>query len=271
MSRRDGFDIETLRGLAVRALIKRNNTQWTSFVDAVTVEARTGRLMTAQESLTSGEEDALQAVVWALIAQGVLVPGPNAAGNEGWPFFRVTAFGRQALTDGTPTPHDPDGYLKRLRNDVPAVAQNPDYDLYIGEALNAFIGGSFVASVLMVGVAAELAAEQLAEALIHWLPTKEAASIRGIQNWKVAERFEEMRKRLEPRKPKLPKEYAQDFEVHLLGIAVVLRRNRNSAGHPTGRRYSRGEAFSFLQTLPSYLKFLHDLAAWMLLQPAGSG
>lgn len=267
------LDVETLRALAVSVLRHQPNTQWVSFAHSVASEARSQNLLRPQAyELLPAEEDALQAIVWSMIAQGVLVPGPKGGGaSQSWPFFRVTAFGAEVLASQTPPPHDPDGYLKRLKADIPAIAANADYDLYVGEALNSFVAGNYLATVLLVGVAAELAAGELADALAHWLPEKEAATIKRVETWKIAERFEEIRKRIEPRRPKLPRQFATDFEVQLLGIAAVLRRRRNEAGHPTGRSYTRGEAYNVLQMLPYYLKFLHDLAGWMRGEAAGSG
>ena len=271
--RTSGLDAETLRALALDSLRRESKTQWVTFALSVTSRAREQRLLGPTDDLSPAEEDTLQAIVWALITQGVLVPGPSGGSSgQGWPFFRVTPFGLEALkAPGAPPPHDPDGFLRRLKAEVPGVAANADYDLYVGEALNCFVAGNHLATVLLVGVAAELAAVELADAMIHWIPAKEAEAIAKLENWKVAERFEEMRKRLVVRRPKLPKSYAEDFDVQLLGIAAVLRRSRNEAGHPTGRAYSRAEAFNVLQMLPFYLKFLHGLAAWMRRQPAASG
>src|SRR5580700_7440236 len=59
--------------------------------------------------LTDQEKTLIMEVVWSLIIQGVLIPGLNDS-NQGWPFLRLTEYGRRCIQEDRVLPHDPDGY-----------------------------------------------------------------------------------------------------------------------------------------------------------------
>ena len=46
-------------------------------------------------------------------------------------------------------------------------------------------------------------------------------------------------------------------------IQEIIRTERNDAGHPSGRRFTRDEAMTYLLTFPSYLKIYKLILDWL--------
>lgn len=101
-----------------------------------------------------------------MIVEGLLAPGmdPN---NLHLPWFHITKHGHDVLASDEPQPYDPTGYLARLRERVPVL--DPTVTAYLAESLETFRKGKYVASTVMLGIAAErvflLLCETLAGAL----------------------------------------------------------------------------------------------------------
>src|SRR5260221_2068451 len=91
-------------------------------------------------------------VFWQLVTEGILAPGDSAGGMT-LPSFHLTAYGRSVIADGEYQPHDTTGYIQRLTQRV----GQPDETVraYLEESLNTFVRGTIVASMVMLGVAAE--------------------------------------------------------------------------------------------------------------------
>lgn len=47
------------------------------------------------------------------------------------------------------------------------------------------------------------------------------------------------------------------------GIYDLIRRTRNDAGHPTGKRMERDETHALLLLFPTYCKTVHELMEWL--------
>ena len=104
----------------------------------------------------------VQDVFWELVIGGVVAPGLNLA-NPNLPFFHLTEYGRTVVDEEQFVPHDPDGYLHRMRTNTPnidSVALS-----YLTESLQCFLRNLHVASTLMLGVAAERTFLLVCEAL----------------------------------------------------------------------------------------------------------
>ena len=50
---------------------------------------------------------------------------------------------------------------------------------------------------------------------------------------------------------------------HIDGIYDLIRRTRNEAGHPTGKRMERYETHALLLLFPTYCKTVHNLTVWL--------
>ena len=93
-----------------------------------------------------------QEVFWQLVGEGVLSPGFNYS-NPNLPFFHVTEHGQQVLASAEPQPYDPTGYLAALRDRI--ATADPTVVAYLAESLETFRKGNLVASIVMLGIAAE--------------------------------------------------------------------------------------------------------------------
>jgi len=162
-------------------------------------------------------------------------------------------------------PDDEQGYLRLLRANVPDI--DDQVMLYISEALRAYHGEAYLASTVMLGVASERAFQRLGEAFLKWLPQREAdvfAETFGNPKRNYINKFEEFRKRLEPKKGEIPAEFTDNMALNLDAVADMLRVNRNEAGHPTGRTFGESEAYINLQTFARYIVKLYGLRDFFL-------
>src|ERR1700674_3108011 len=104
--------------------------------------------------LERGDETLFVEVIWSLIIQGILVPGLDDS-NQGWPFLRLTEYGRQCVEQERLLPHDPDGYLREFNRAVPGADQT--IAEYVTESLQCYIHGLNRAAAVMLGAASEQA------------------------------------------------------------------------------------------------------------------
>lgn len=207
-------------------------------------------------------EDQVREVVWELTFQGIVVPGVDSGSQAGFPWFKITDWGKHSLERGEYLPYDATLFIERLHNELPLVDKS--ILLYITEALKCFRFGAFIASAMMVGVAAEQMILLLKAAVSISLNSAEKKqkfeadardTIKRIQNaiWK----------RLEPVREQMPDRLREAIGVELNAIFEIVRRTRNEAGHPTGRNIERHEAEALLLLFPTHLKTVYDVIEWL--------
>ena len=278
---RGGFDVETLRTLTLEAFKDQPESQWRNLqIDVARIARDQGILPSREEcealGLQSGyyeqgrlnpmDEKPLMWVVWSLILEGILMPG---TAHDGWPSIEVTPYGKEVLAGLDPSPYDQDGYLRELRASVPTM--DDIALLYVEQALGCFRHGLHIPAMVMVGVASERAVHVLAEGLVHWLPGNDAKAIeKEMKGTRTAKLGDTILKRLGDRKKKLPVEI-RDAAHPLLFLGDIVRKVRNTAGHPTGFKVDRKTVLVHLTTLPTYLEWAYSAASWMKSQSAGSG
>ena len=198
--------------------------------------------------------------LWGLVGDGLIYLDPagqeDASSQHNWR-WRLSSIGEIAATGGSWEPRDPEGYLRRLRRDAPDL--DPIVIRYLEEALGAFNARCYLAASVMLGVASERAFLQLAETVAVALEsgaTKLAAALadpRASQH----NRFVELRKVLEPRRPQLPHDLADNLTLDAVGD--LLRITRNEAGHPTGSSVDEDTARTHLLIAGGYLKKMAEL------------
>lgn len=179
----------------------------------------------------------------------------------------LSADGRHVVNGGTWEPRDPEGYLARVRREI------PDLDdlvaLYITEALRSFNGRCYLATSVMLGVAAERAFLVMAESY-------SASSMAGapaiakelVKRSNYFALWTEFRKRIEPVRHVLPNGLADGLTLD--AIADLIRLTRNEVGHPTGRQIDEDTARVYLTISPVYLRKMHLLSAHFLGMSAGA-
>jgi hypothetical protein len=202
-------------------------------------------------------------VYWELVLEGLYTPGSSIQQPQ-FASFRVTDYGRKCFDAGELTPHDTDDYMKRLTSRCPVI--DPNTLVYVEEALGTFRAGRFLSAVVMIGVAAESMWIRLADSVRNSLdsPAKQQAFEKETKGGKTKRLHDEVIKRLrqQPSTP-LPAELDALITQHLHGIADLTRQTRNSAGHPTGKRIERDEAFALLLLFPTYCQTVSRLMEWL--------
>ncbi len=260
-----GMEPEVLRGLLFEAIRRRPDTQYNQVqVDVRQLAADRGR-----EALDQRDERRLLELTWSLIVQGVIIPGSNV--DNHWPWMRVTEYGRECLAAGEILPHDPDGYLRQLKVRIPIV--DDVILLYVEESLECFLASRHIASTVMLGVASEKAFYLLLDPLISYLGQPTGGALRkATQGKPISKQFEEFEKRLNGVRANLPPDLQEGLDVQLTGIFTFVRNYRNDAGHPTGRRITREEAFANLILFVPYLQRVYGLIQFFArAQPAAAG
>ena len=207
--------------------------------------------------------DQLMAAVWALIAQGLAFIDISQPAAENWKVV-LTQEGRAAAAGDPFDPRQPEGYLEDLRDAVPDADQL--LFEYAREAIITFNKACYRAANVMLGVASEIAFLDIANSFVEWLDRTEGADaahpmrrVLSRPNWKISGKFEEFKKRLDPRSPQLPPHLQDDLHALLDAYFRLLRIDRNDAGHPTGRRFERGPTMLNLRIFGSNIRGLYAL------------
>ena len=175
--------------------------------------------------------------LWGLVADGLIFLDPAGQGSstDNWR-WRATTLGVTVAGGGAWEPRDADGYLRRLRASTPPV--DDAAIAYATEALRAFNARAFLASSVMLGVAAEQTFTELAASLVraHPTTTTKLASVLNNPRSSQAARYEEFRKAL-PARAAIPDQLADPLTMDAVAdlLRVTARRLR-SPHRSAGRR-----------------------------------
>ena len=117
----------------------------------------------------------------------------------------------------------------------------------------------------MIGVASENVLRGLVDAVGAALntPTRQAKFRKDTEGKKAKVQHDQVLTRLASPATPLPAQLHEVFTQHIDGIFDLIRRSRNDAGHPTGRRMERYEAQALLLLFPTYCRTVCDLVAWL--------
>jgi hypothetical protein len=213
------------------------------------------------------DREKVRQLIMDFMIEGILSPGINEV-NPSLPFLKVTRHGKMVLDAGHPIAYDPEGYLTYLKTEVPNV--DPVILTYVTESLQTFIRGNILASAVMLGVASEKAVLLLIGAYlaaISNLEKKQALEKKFEEAFSILRKFELLRKEFEPIKKDLRTNVADDLDIQLEGVFNLIRNIRNDAGHPTGVRIDRRQAYANLQLFIPYCKRVYDLITYFQRNP----
>lgn len=196
--------------------------------------------------------------LWGLVGDGLIYLDPAGQGTDNWQ-WRPSQIGIKAATSGSWEPRDPEGYLRRLRRFQPPIDEGAL--LYVEEALRAFNARCYLATSVMLGVAAERVFNGVAAAFVSAHPTTTTKLSAALNNPSSSQnvRFKELRKALEPIRAQLPSDLADPLTLD--AVADLLRITRNEAGHPSGRQIDEDTAYTHLQMGARYLQKMTELRA----------
>jgi hypothetical protein len=208
--------------------------------------------------------------LWGLVGEGLvyLDTAGQGSGTDNWQ-WRLSADGKRVAQGGSWEPRDPDGYLHRVRREIPDLDEL--VDLYLTEALRSFNSRCYLATSVMLGVAAERAflamAASYATSEVTGAPAMAKELARPRSNYFAL--WTEFRKRIEPVRQDLPDGLADALTLD--AIADLIRLTRNDVGHPTGRQIDEDTARVHLTIAPMYLRKMRQLAAHFAQVPAKVG
>lgn len=241
------FPYEKIRSLLIEYLAKKKDGNFQEAVSGVVELAKEHNLYTGSSKSGShrigvnydlGGQDAhnvpeeVRQLFWQLLIQGILVFGSDDL-NPTWPWYRVTKYGEDVLSKQGAQPYDPDGFLKEFATVNPA-ADNIVVD-YLEEAVHTFNTGCYKAAAVMLGCASEQLVLVFHETFENAIPdpTKKEA-FRKSYGWTISSKFESLRAGLDVMitSKTLPKELCGVVHNDLVGCFELIRRCRNSAGHP---------------------------------------
>lgn len=209
------------------------------------------------KKLSSQSHKAITEALWELVLQGILYVDSIKSG-----IYNITQFGLQVLNAETPIPYDPDGYLGLLTSEIPDIDEV--IFTYVSEAVNAYRHRLYLSATIAIGYASEKALLLLIEAYIGFLPSqKEQESFSKRTTGKfIKTQFEEFQRSLGGQKGRIDKELLDGIDVVISGVFELLRQNRNSTGHPTGKAMSKESVFASLQVFIIYCKRIYSMIAY---------
>jgi hypothetical protein len=213
--------------------------------------------------LDAGDKALLLEVVWSLIIQGILVPGLDDS-NQGYPFIRLTEYGKRCVEEDRILPHDPDGYLKDFNSAVRGA--DPVVLEYLTESLQCYIHGLNRAAAVMLGGASEqmiLLLIQSYHSSISDPASKAQFEAELAKAPSIFRKFEAFERRLARIRGNIPRNITENLDSLLRGVFDTVRSSRNDAGHPaSGVQPDRDAVYSHLRLFIGYCARVQMLADW---------
>jgi hypothetical protein len=208
--------------------------------------------------LTHDEDEMILEILHEFHTANILMPAYNRS-NTGWPWFGLTAHGRQVLAAAGPPVYDYDGYLRDLRA---RATIDPIVEVFLSEALQAYQRSLFLAAVAMLGCASERAIWLLMNAYVDAIAEE---SNREKLRTRIASRdisyaYKRFRESFDSTRNQLSPALSADFDVHVDAVFQFARLLRNSVVHPsTLPSISHAVAYASLQQFSYYLPSLSKI------------
>lgn len=191
--------------------------------------------------------------LWSLVGDGLLYldTAGQQSGTDNWRWI-LSENGKLAAEGGSWEPREPDGFIRRLRQEIPRL--DPGIEMYFQEALGSFSARCFLASSVMLGVAAERSFQLMATNFSEsGLPgADQMTKVLANPGKHHYAQWIEFRKRIEPLRPSLPNGVGDNLSFD--AIADLIRVTRNEAGHPSGRQIDEDTARVHLTIAPVLLR-----------------
>lgn len=204
-------------------------------------------------------------IIWDLIIERILTIGHNRSNRE-WPNLRLTEYGTSIMIDEISI-HDIGGSINYLITEIPNI--DSIIITYYQECLNTYRIGSFLASTVMLGCATEKTILLLYESYIEFLISKENKSYQKLkqsQNKSISKKFDLLQKSIKTNHDLIPKKLLENFDVVINAVSTIIRKNRNQAGHPTGKDIKKEELSSWIQVFRIHCVEIYKLINYFSLE-----
>ena len=202
----------------------------------------------------SDDRRAVSQAIWELIAQQVLIPGPDAS-KDLLNNLMLTDYGREVFerVRYDYLPYDPDGYLREIGKRVRGLKETAR--MYLAESLQAFNRCLPLASAVMLGAASEDVFLQASDALMGTLHGEDKSNYEELAKKRnIKALFDKFREHVDvmKRRGELPRPIKDTLEADWDGIFHLIRNNRNDAGHPARPNVTLGDARCGLVLFPQF-------------------
>ncbi|HAF27801.1 MAG TPA: hypothetical protein DCG75_02025 [Bacteroidales bacterium] len=207
--------------------------------------------------LDEHDKTRVREIVWDLIIQRVLTIG--GYNNPEWPFLSLTEYGLEVIESELPIPNDISGYLSRINSEI----SNLDKVIldYLEESIKTYNINQLLSSTITLGCASEKALLILIDTYGESFEDIEKGNAfkNKIDKKLIKAKFEIFNEDLKRNIQKIHSELKEDYQNTLTGIFEMIRRNRNEAGHPTGKKVDKEILFAHLQVFIPYCKYVYRL------------
>jgi len=196
-----------------------------------------------------------------LYLERVIVAGTGALSADGmkWPFYRITDHGLRILQTREYSPYNPDGYLARLRTEIPNIDET--IIRYVAESVKCLRVDCLLAAAVTLGCGSEkamlLLIERFGQAITNVAQRQQYE--RDTETWIISRKYSEFRKRLDKVASDLPRDLRDPLKQRLDGTFDLIRQIRNDAGHPTGAPITVEILRASHIVFPEYCKYVYSL------------
>jgi hypothetical protein len=174
--------------------------------------------------------------------------------SQGFPWFTLTAYGRECVESGDLLPFDPNGYLVSVQSRVPGL--DSVTMTYLREAISTFNREFYLSASVALGVAAEALILRMIDSYVAAFadPQRRTKAEKRYESKQLRAQYGQFKQEFASLKPTLPPELYGDFETHLDSIFQLIRVTRNDSGHPSGTIPERAVVMANLQAFPYFAK-----------------
>ena len=222
----------------------------------------------AGKGITLDEKDlrTVQQIIHEFYHEGIIIPGTkiqvntiNQSGTLHFPHYQLTDYGQNVIDNTEYQPYDPEGYLSRIKTDIPEIDEV--IIRYLEEGLSCFRKSLLFAAAVMIGCAAEKGMLLLVEAYGNSLtdPREKQEYEKETKIFIISRKRNDLWMRMEPLSPSLPKELREDLGTILERIFDLIRTTRNEAGHPMGKKIEKETMHANLLLFPIFCKRIYGL------------
>lgn len=182
--------------------------------------------------------------------------------NLGMQWSHVTEYGAGVVADLHRDPSNPAGYRSVVE---PHLKDEPIARSYLGEALDTYNKGTFKASAVMLGCAAEALNLSLRDKLVAKITTAGKKPPPNLETWIISRVLDAMEALLAARVKDMDQGLRERFESYWPAWSGLFRMTRNEAGHPKSiDPITRDAMHGALLLFPEHARLSFDLSAWVV-------
>ena len=207
----------------------------------------------------------IQQIIHELYVEGIINPGqkmhPRITSTSHFlefPLFHVTTYGEKVLESTEYQPYDPDGYLQKIKTEIPII--DPVIIRYLEECLRCFRRNLLLSAAVTLGCASEKAILLLIEAFGPTLDGDDKTAFEKEANtFIISRKYRALWSRLEPIAKDLPDNLGDHLGNVLDRTFDIIRTTRNEAGHPAGNTLEKETIHANLLLFPIFCKRIYKL------------